>query len=138
MARQRIINSLNSALASGAGITAAQAGALAFIENNNGCTLTELSRGLMLDNSAITGLVDRLEKRELVMRNMSAGDRRAITVRLTDEGKKAANTALPVVKEFNAALQEGFSPDEVDAFRRVLVSIIDRFQPVEKQGGSKK
>ena len=137
-ARQRLMSRLNSALAGSAGITAAQAAALFFLKDNGGCTHTELSRGLLLDNSAITGLVDRLEKRGLARRQISERDRRAIRLEPTDAGIKAAAAALPVLGEFNAAIQKGFTPSEIDTFARVLASIVNRFQSVPAKGGQDK
>jgi DNA-binding MarR family transcriptional regulator len=46
-------------------------------------TMQELARLLGLDKSSVTGLVSRAERRELVQREPSRDDRRAIHVRLT-------------------------------------------------------
>ena len=127
-ARHRLMTTIDKSLIETAGLTAAQSGALLYLMKNNGCLLKELSQGLMLDNSAITGMVDRLEKKNLVQRRNSGSDRRAINIYLTDAGNKAATKALPIVKEYNIAIKKGFSSDETDIFRRVLESIIDRFK----------
>jgi MarR family transcriptional regulator, lower aerobic nicotinate degradation pathway regulator len=50
-------------------------------------TMNELARLLGLDKSSVTGLVDRAERRGLVKRVPSMTDRRAMRVRLTDEGR---------------------------------------------------
>ena len=50
-------------------------------------TMRELARLLDLDKSSVTGLVNRAERRGLVARAPSAADRRAVRVRLTDEGR---------------------------------------------------
>ena len=81
----------------------------------------------MLDNSAVTGMVDRLEKRSFVRRRGSPRDRRAINVYLTDAGYEAATKALSVVEKYNNEVKKGFSLEEIDAFRRILQSVIDRF-----------
>ena len=52
-----------------------------------GLTMTELSRALMVSNGNVTGLVDRLVADGLVRRSGIDGDRRAIRVALTEEGK---------------------------------------------------
>jgi DNA-binding MarR family transcriptional regulator len=46
-----------------------------------------LARLLELDKSSVTGLVDRAERRGLVERVPSPADRRAVLVRLADEGR---------------------------------------------------
>lgn len=126
-ARHRIITSLDKSLSETAGVTTAQSGALFYLMKNNGCLLRDLSRGLMLDNSAITGMVDRLEKRKFVKRRSSTRDRRALNIYLTDGGREAATKALTVVRKYNNAVKKGFSPEDIDMFRRILQSIINHF-----------
>ena len=126
-ARHRLITSLDKSLLNKAGVTTAQSGALFYLMKNDGCLLSQLSRGLMLDNSAITGMVDRLEKKDFIQRRSCANDRRAAKIYLTDAGREAATRALPVVKKYNKAIKEGFSSEEIDGFRRILQSVVDRF-----------
>jgi MarR family transcriptional regulator, lower aerobic nicotinate degradation pathway regulator len=56
-------------------------------------TMNELARLLDLDKSSVTGLVDRAERRGLVERAPSTADRRAVLVRLTDEGRSLVSAA---------------------------------------------
>ena len=49
--------------------------------------MNELAKLLSLDKSSITGLVDRAERRGLVVRVPSTADRRAVLVDLTDHGR---------------------------------------------------
>jgi len=97
-ARHRLFTSLDKALLDRAGVTTAQSGALYYLLDNDGCLLSELSRALMLDKSAITGLVDRLENKKLVLRRNTPSDRRAIKIYLTEKGVDAANKGLNVTK----------------------------------------
>jgi DNA-binding MarR family transcriptional regulator len=52
----------------------------------NGITMTELSRHLMVSNGNVTGIIDRLAAEKLVMRQAPATDRRSYIVRLTPKG----------------------------------------------------
>ena len=54
-------------------------------------TMNELARILGLDKSSVTGLVERAERRGLVERTPSPADRRAVLVRLADEGRTLAS-----------------------------------------------
>ena len=56
-------------------------------------TMNELARLLGLDKSSVTGLVDRAERRGLVMRVPSTTDRRAVLVSLTDDGRALVSQA---------------------------------------------
>lgn len=61
-----------------------------------GLTQIELSRALVMHRSNVTGLVDRLEARGLVIRRASPGDRRAWRVALTRAGMERIREILPV------------------------------------------
>jgi MarR family transcriptional regulator, lower aerobic nicotinate degradation pathway regulator len=54
-------------------------------------TMNELAKFLQLDKSSVTGLVDRAERRGLVVRVSSTTDRRAVLVHLTREGRTIGN-----------------------------------------------
>ena len=62
-ARQRLYTHLDRVLIEQAGVTTSQAGVLFFLQLRDGCLLQKLSRGLLLDKSAITRMADRLEKK---------------------------------------------------------------------------
>ena len=53
----------------------------------DGLKMGELSRCLMVTGANVTGLTDELEREGLVQRELSATDRRAWIVRLTDSGR---------------------------------------------------
>jgi DNA-binding MarR family transcriptional regulator len=50
--------------------------------------MSDLAEALFCDNSNVTGIVDRLEKRDLVIREAAKGDRRVKLLVLTKEGEK--------------------------------------------------
>lgn len=126
-AQNRLFTRLDQALMKTAGITAAQSGALYYLMEHDGCLLNELSKALLLDKSAITGLVDRLENKGLVERCKAVSDRRAINLQLTEAGKTAVRKCLGVTMEFNDAIKEGLSVEEIGTFSMILQRIIARF-----------
>ena len=125
-ARSRLFARLDQSLIDAAGITAAQARALYYLLTNDGCPTGDLSRALALDESAATGLIDRLEDKGLVARRAVSSDRSSIGVFLTESGRNAARICLGVTKKLNDTLKEGLSREEIDVFSRVLKKIIRR------------
>ena len=95
-------------------MTTAQAGALFFLTQHDGCLLLDLSRGLMLDKSAITRMAERLEKKNLIERRPCPQDGRAVRVFLTPSGRRAASRCLATAKAHNEAIKEGFSQAEIE------------------------
>jgi MarR family 2-MHQ and catechol resistance regulon transcriptional repressor len=62
---------------------------------HEGMMQTDLSRELLTHRSNVTGLIDRLEKRDLVRRTSKPGDRRARVVVLTKAGTQLVEQILP-------------------------------------------
>lgn len=61
----------------------------------DGLTQIELSRRLIMHRSNVTGLVDRLEARQLVRRADAPNDRRAFNIVLTAAGRKLLRKIEP-------------------------------------------
>ena len=107
-------------------ITPAQAGIL-FLLRKNDHTMTNLSRILAIDNSAITGLVDRLEKSGLAHRTANPDDRRTYLIRITEKGKAAIEDAYVTIRRVNEEIKSGFSENEIETFKSVLDKILEKF-----------
>ncbi len=122
-----IINLQKSFSESGIEVTPIQVMLLFFLQKNDGSSLTQISQGLMLENPTMTGLIDRLEKSGYVKRADHPNDRRVYLVYLTEKGKKVANKALPIVKKLNEEIKKGYSKEEIEGFKKVLVGAFNKF-----------
>ena len=108
-------------------VTTAQAGILFLLKQKDGRTMSELSQILSIDNSTITGLVDRLEKTGLVRRDASPHDRRASHVFINPQGIEEVDKAKKVIRMVNQEIKNGFSAEELDSFNRILKSFFHKF-----------
>ena len=93
---RRIIKSLedySQTVFSHFGITGPQLWALKTIYQMGSLSLGELSKGMYLHPSTISGVVDRLEKKRYVVRDRTEKDRRVVKVRLTPKGKMLVRKA---------------------------------------------
>lgn len=122
-----IINLQKSFSESGIEATPIQVMLLFFLQQNNGLSLTQISQGLMLENPTVTGLIDRLEKLGYVKRSDHPNDRRVYLVHLTKKGDMIAEKALPIVKKLNQEIKKGYSKEEVEDFKKVLIGAFNRF-----------
>jgi DNA-binding MarR family transcriptional regulator len=122
-----IINLQKSFSESGIEVTPIQGMLLFFLQKNDGSSLTQISQGLMLENPTVTGLIDRLEKLGYVKRSDHPSDRRIYLVYLTEKGNKVAKKALPIVKKLNEEIKKGYSKEEIEAFKKVLIGAFNKF-----------
>ncbi|MBC8745668.1 DNA-binding MarR family transcriptional regulator [Paraburkholderia sp. WC7.3g] len=108
------------------GITSQQ-GSILFMVASGKCLLAaELAREYGIDASAVTRLIDRLEKRGLLTRVRSNEDRRVVRLALTPEGHAIAARMPGIFNGVLDSLLNGFTPEEVgflkSMLRRVLVN----------------
>ena len=87
-------------------------------------TMNELARLLGLDKSSVTGLIDRAERRGLVMRVPSATDRRAVLVSLTDHGRSLAAAGAARFEADITLLLEHLPPADRDALSRLISRLL--------------
>jgi DNA-binding MarR family transcriptional regulator len=85
-----------------------------------GMTLGELSRRMMVTNGNVTGLAERLVAEGLLTRRQSANDRRAHMVRLTEKGRRQFRKMAQEHESWIADLFAGLSPREVEALLALL------------------
>lgn len=86
----------------------------------DGMTLGELSRRMMVTNGNVTGLAERLVAEGLLSRRQAANDRRSHMVRLTDKGRRQFRKMAQEHEGWIADLFAGISPREVEALLGLL------------------
>ena len=85
-------------------------------------TISDIQAKVLLASGSMTAAVDRLEKRELVIRKTTAADRRARVLELTTEGRQLIDRAF---KEHSADLER-------------VMSVLDTAEKDELYAGLKK
>jgi DNA-binding MarR family transcriptional regulator len=134
LAAHRVQRHADGVLVAELGITAVQCGALLYLRQHDGCLQKDLGAGLGLASSGTTGLVARLERAGLIEREDDAADGRAVRLRLSRAGRRAVERALPLVREMQGALSDGFTAQELEVVARFLGRAIDRFTTAEDPG----
>ncbi|MDE2418910.1 MAG: MarR family transcriptional regulator [Burkholderiales bacterium] len=102
--------------AAGLDLTSVQFAALDTIAENPGIDQASLASAISFDRATIGGVIDRLERKGLVLRVVSAQDRRARLLHLTTEGEQLLATCRPVVSSLQADILAALSPKEREVF----------------------
>ena len=86
-------------------------------------TPSMLAALLLQETHSVSGLLNRLEDRDLITRTRDRQDRRVVWVELTDEGRKVAEEAIDIVvsmsKELEPVLRGPKATDMVEVVRQV-------------------
>jgi DNA-binding MarR family transcriptional regulator len=112
---------------SGLEISPGQLVVLYSLFNKDNISISELSKNVLLDNSTLTGLIDRLEKVDLVSRIDTPNDRRSYQIILTEKAKTHKLAILKVMKQIEGKMLEGCSEAEIHMFRSILQRILVNF-----------
>ncbi len=126
-AKHIMMKSMDQDIRSRLGISVVQFTTLLALKKSNDCQMKDLARMLMLDKSAITGLVQRMIKENLVEKTVCKTDSRASQIRLTSKGRQMIDRGKPLIKQANALICEGFNEEELDTVSRFLNHITDIF-----------
>jgi len=93
-------------------ISPPQLGALILIEANPGISQSAIAGALRFDRSTLVQIVDRLEERGFVVREVSAHDRRSHSLKLTPVGAAALADLKQTTKAHEAHMTRMLSENE--------------------------
>jgi DNA-binding MarR family transcriptional regulator len=88
---------------------------LAVLSMGDGITITEIIDRAMVQQSALSRALMRMEKENYVRRILRRDDARCVEVYLTDKGRALFNSLNVVVRRREKRLLEGFSPPQIAA-----------------------
>jgi len=81
------------------GVTEQQWRVLRVLWEQKHLTSAQISILTLLPSPSLVGILDRLEKKELVKRLRSSSDRREINITITDKGRELQSDVMPKVKK---------------------------------------
>src|ERR1700710_984971 len=88
---------------------------LAVLSMGDGITIKEIIDRAMVQQSALSRALMRMEKENFVRRVLRPADARCVEVYLTDKGRALFNSLNIVVRRREQRLLEGFSPAQISA-----------------------
>jgi MarR family transcriptional regulator, organic hydroperoxide resistance regulator len=83
----------------------------------------ELCRDTGIRATTLTGVLDRLERRAYVIRELDASDRRSFRVTLTAPGQKAADHILRAITELEGRALAGLSARQLAGYHAVITAL---------------
>lgn len=124
---------LTKELARRADLTGPQLTVVKMLEQIGDLSLSELSERIRAQNSTVTGIIDRMERENLVTRERSKEDRRVVYIRLTAKGRRLAEE-IPVepMEIFRSAL-ESLTASEVRELVKILGKVAKRVQQIVRR-----
>ena len=94
---------------------------------SNGKRFKELASACCCSPSTITGIIDTMEKHDLVYRENNPEDRRSLLVKLTDKGKSIENKTRPIKISLQNCCK-GFLSEDIENLTHLLKKLSDSFE----------
>lgn len=124
----RAIDLYSKQLASSHRLTGPQLVCLRVLSQHELMSPSELSNQVSLSQATVTGILDRLARQDLVSRQRSSKDRRRVELRLTQAGKKLAETApMPLHQRFAQELDQ-LPPEQQARIDQVLAQVVEMME----------
>ena len=105
-------------------VSQSQLACLKMLHQDGSMPISRLAKGLFVEPSTVTGVVDRLEHKGLVKRTRQGTDRRVVTIELTDTGQElAANAPSSIPRFLRKGMRELSEPEAstiVDALAKLV------------------
>ena len=81
------------------GLTGPQLVILQEVSRLGTVSVGEVAKNVSLSQGTVTGIMERMEKRGVVVRQRSSQDKRRVMVRITESGSKILSNAPPIMRE---------------------------------------
>jgi len=108
-------------------ITPSQYGILNCLWINDGtCLPRQIAELLCLETSTVSGILDRMQKKDLIDRVINPENRREILVMITPKGEALKAPVLKIIDEVNEEVLKDFSPKETEFIRKSLRQIAEK------------
>ena len=101
--------------------------ALRALYREDGLSASRLACDVCRHPSTMTALLDRMEEKRLLRREIDADDRRGIRVYLTDQGRAYQPRVEGVAAQVDTLLNDLVTPDQLASFQYVL-SVLQNVQ----------
>ena len=97
-------------------------------------TMSELSKGLDLNTSAVSTLVSRMEKNGFVIRTFGTKDRRTVFVQLTKKGYELREQVRGKMDLLCQTITENLAPADIDKLVEIVTTIRKNSRKKDRDG----
>lgn len=109
-------------------ISSGQWSVLRVLWDDEGLSQVELAERMRVEKASLTGVLDAMEKRGLIVRSRNTRDRRKINIHLTNRARMLKDKLLPFIGKITRKATRGMTAGEVDTLRRLLTQVIDNLE----------
>ena len=106
-------------------VTQAEAHVLSHLADRGQATVADIHQTFGHKRSTLTSILDRLEARDLITREVNADDRRSFVVALTRQGRTLATKVAAHLERLETDVRKRVRRTDLDAFDRVVAAVAE-------------
>lgn len=92
---------------------------------NDEVNMTQIAQYINTPLNTATGIISRMEKKNLVCRQRSIEDKRIVTIKLCENGREHIQSTLKKIMYYGNKILESFSQEEIELFFRMMNKLTD-------------
>jgi DNA-binding MarR family transcriptional regulator len=104
-------------------LTASTGFVLININSAEGTPATKIAPLMGLESRSLTRILKGMEKKGLIYKKPDPLDKRSVRIFLTEEGMKLKGMSVKTIKEFNDAVRQALTAEELKIFFRIFKKI---------------
>ena len=114
------------------GLSSGQPKVIDYLCGHDGSVQKDIAAGCCIDRATLTGILSRMEEKELITRRSESGNRRSLHVYLTDKGREYIPLIKDVFIKNESNVFTGISVSERAAFISTLTKILNNLADTEE------
>lgn len=111
-------------------LTKSQMDVLVYLEVHKDLVTTQrdLEKGLRIKNPTVTGILNRLEEKNLISRKKHPKDKRAKIIEITEKGQNIMQAGYIHMMKMDESIVKGFSDEEKEELIKLLNKVLDNLK----------
>lgn len=93
---------------------------LRYLQSHENCKLKDIAKECDVECATVSKMLDNLEEKGMIIRNINPQNKRAYQVNLTDKGRRALQKWEEHCMEVEQISLQGFTPEEKEQFQNYL------------------
>ena len=119
------------------GLTIGQPKILDYLSRHNGSNQKEIAKACFLEAGSLTTILNKMEEKGLIRRQILNGNRRSFHIFMTEEGKKKQQLVSEAFSEIEGKAVEGISKEEIEGFlavyQKIYANLLDEADLLSKK-----
>ena len=106
---------------------------LLFVYRRSEVNMSMIAEYIHVPLNTATGIVGRMEKKNLIARYHSKDDKRVVKVAITDEGTRHIGSILKEIMRYVHVVMDRLSPEEIKMLFQTISKIVEAFEETSQR-----